>query len=101
MAAAARASGVPDQVLVVETEAQNTYENARNLAALLRPAGHHRVVLVTQPFHLLRARMHFTRFGFDAAGFVIRDSVQFRSPRALRWVLREYPSLLRDFLLYL
>lgn len=101
MAAAARAAGIPDASLVVETESRNTYENARNLAAILRPAGHHRVVVVTQPFHLRRARMHFARFGFAAAGFVIPDSLQYRSSRGLRWVLREYPSLVRDFLLYL
>jgi uncharacterized SAM-binding protein YcdF (DUF218 family) len=106
MADAALAAGVPRAALVVETASRNTYENARNLAAILRPTGARprtAVVIVTQPFHLLRARMHFARFGFLAAGFVIEDSLQYGTPRArgLRWVLREYPSLLRDFLWYL
>jgi uncharacterized SAM-binding protein YcdF (DUF218 family) len=110
MADVALAAGVPRAALVVETASRNTYENARNLAAILRPTGARErtavavaVVIVTQPFHLLRARMHFARFGFAAAGFVIEDSLQYRIPRArgLRWMLREYPSLLRDFLWYL
>jgi len=100
MAAAARAAGLPEDALVIERESRNTYENARRLARMLLPAGRDHVVLVTQPFHLRRARLHFGRAGFRTAGHVIADSVQFRSPRGLRWVLREYPSLLRDFILY-
>lgn len=101
MAAAARAAGVPDEALVVEDESRNTYENARNLARILLGAGRDHVLLVTQPFHLRRARLHFGRAGFHTAGHIIADSVQFRSPKGLRWVLREYPSLLRDFILYI
>jgi uncharacterized SAM-binding protein YcdF (DUF218 family) len=105
MAGAARAAGVPEAALLVEAESQNTFENARNLAAILRPVGHDRVVvvLVTQPFHLLRARMHFRRFGFAAAGYIIEDSLQYRAPhgRKLWWVLREYLSVVRDFFRHL
>src|SRR5262249_13279391 len=100
MAASARAAGVPESALLVATEARNTYENAQNLSRILLPAGRDHVALVTQPFHLRRARLHFDRAGFRTAGHLIADSVQFRSPRGLRWVLREYPSLLRDFVLY-
>jgi uncharacterized SAM-binding protein YcdF (DUF218 family) len=101
MAAAARTAGLPDDALLVEAESQNTYENARNLSRILLPDGRDHVLLVTQPFHLRRARLHFGRFGFTAGGHLIRDSVQFRSPKGLRWVLREYPSLVRDFILYM
>jgi uncharacterized SAM-binding protein YcdF (DUF218 family) len=101
MAVAARVAGVPDAALLLETEARNTYENARNVARLLLPEGRRSVIVVTQPFHLRRARLHFGRAGLRSAGFVIEDSIQFRSARGLRWVLREYPSLVRDLLLYL
>jgi uncharacterized SAM-binding protein YcdF (DUF218 family) len=101
MAAVARAAGVPEEALLVEAVSRNTYENARLLAEELLPRGLDHVVLVTQPFHLRRARLHFVRAGFRAAGHVIADSVQLRSARGLGWILREYPSLLRDALLYL
>ena len=99
MAAAARALGVPASAMLLETAARNTFENARFLAELLLPARRN-VILVTQPYHLRRARLHFSRFGFRAVGFFIEDSVQFRSRRGLRWVVREYPSLVRDFWLW-
>jgi uncharacterized SAM-binding protein YcdF (DUF218 family) len=96
MAAAARAAGVPESALLVEPTALTTHENARNVARLLGAA---RVVLVTQPFHLRRARLWFRRYGLDACGWLIADSVQFRAPaRGLRWVLREYLGLSRDVL---
>jgi uncharacterized SAM-binding protein YcdF (DUF218 family) len=96
MAAAARVAGVPSSAIVVEPEALTTHENARNVARLIGPA---RVVIVTQPFHLRRARLWFRRYGLDARGDVIADSLQFRAPaRGLRWIVREYFGLARDLL---
>ncbi len=98
MAAVAAVAGVPETALLVEPAALTTHENARNVARILLPQGKARVLLVTQPFHLRRARMWFRRYGLDARGWLITDSLQFRAPRALRWVLREYLCLMRDAL---
>lgn len=99
MAQRARALGVPESALRVESASRFTKENALHAAELLRKDGVTRVVIVTQPFHLRRAVLWFRRVGFEARGWLITDSLQFAEPRrALRWVLREYPALLRDWL---
>lgn len=99
MASRARELGVPDAALRVESASRFTKENALRVAELLRADGVRRVVVVTQPFHLRRAVLWFRRVGFDARGWLIADSVQFADPRrGLRWIVREYPALLRDWL---
>lgn len=96
MAARAREHGVPDAALVLEKGSRSTYENARGCAALLAPRGVRRVWIVTQPFHLRRATRQFRAAGFDALGFHIEDSLQYRNPPiGLRWVLYEYVSWMK------
>ncbi len=91
MAAHARQRGLPESALRLERRAHNTASNARNLAALLPPGA--RVWVVTQPFHLRRAVYWFRRAGLVPLGWHIAASVQYRSPAALRWILREYLAL--------
>lgn len=55
--------GVP--VKWIETHSRDTGENARDSAALLRPAGVRRVLLVTDAMHMPRARAAFVRAGLD------------------------------------
>ena len=93
MAAWARRQGFAESALLLEDQSATTYENARNLAALLLPRGMRRVVVVTTPFHLRRAVRWLRRFGFAAEGYHIVDSFQYREPaRGLRWIGREYVS---------
>jgi uncharacterized SAM-binding protein YcdF (DUF218 family) len=97
MARRARELGVPSAAIVVEDASRNTSTNARNIKMLLNQSGVNRVVVVTQPFHSRRSVLWFRRVGLDARAHWISDSVQFRNPRrGLRWVLKEYASLLRD-----
>lgn len=98
-AARARALGVPGTALLLEREACNTADNARNLAKLLLPE-RRRVRVVTQPFHLRRALLWFRRAGFDARGHHIADSLQYREPRlGAKWIAQEYVSWLKLFAL--
>ena len=55
--------GVP--VKWIETHSRDTGENASDSAALLKPAGAHRILLVTDAMHMPRARAAFTRAGLD------------------------------------
>jgi uncharacterized SAM-binding protein YcdF (DUF218 family) len=96
MAEAVLAWGVPEDALRIERQARTTAENASRVAALLCPEGARRVWLVSQPFHLRRARWLFRRVGLEAWGWRIGDSVQDRDPeRALGWVVREYAAWAR------
>lgn len=93
MAARARALGVPDECLRLETAAHNTRENAFFSAALLIREGRRRVWVVTQPFHLRRAVYWCRRAGLEPLAWRMDDSLEWRQPaRGLRWVAREYAA---------
>lgn len=93
MARLVRALGVPESAIRVDRLSDSTVTNAARAAAILLPEGRSRVWLVTQPFHLRRARFHFRRAGFEALGWHIASSIQYRRPDlALRWIGREYAA---------
>jgi uncharacterized SAM-binding protein YcdF (DUF218 family) len=91
MARWVRAMGVPERAIRVDRLSTSTLTNALRAASILLPEGRRRVWLVTQPFHLRRARFYFRRAGFEPLGWHIDESLQYRDPaRALRWIAREY-----------
>jgi uncharacterized SAM-binding protein YcdF (DUF218 family) len=93
MARLVRTLGVPEAAIRVDRLSNSTVTNAARAAAILLPEGRRRVWLVTQPFHLRRARFHFRRAGFEPLGWHIDASVQYRRPDlALRWIGREYAA---------
>lgn len=93
MARLVRALGVPEAAIRVDRRSTSTVTNAARAAEILLPEGRRRVWLVTQPFHLRRARFHFRRAGFEPLGWHIEASVQYREPEhALRWIVREYAA---------
>lgn len=57
MAGCAAAAGVPRACIVEETRARNTWENAQYSAALMRAHGWDSALLVTERYHLPRARL--------------------------------------------
>jgi len=54
--------GVPDSVIRVETESRSTRESLRNVSAMLDPDARD-VILVSDPFHMLRLSILARRFG--------------------------------------
>jgi uncharacterized SAM-binding protein YcdF (DUF218 family) len=57
----------------VEKESLDTTENARFSWCLVSPEGVRRVALVTDPRHMLRARLEYLVAGFDPLPFPTRD----------------------------
>jgi len=55
MKAIAVANGVPADAIVLEETAVNTYENVRNSSQIAQARGWSRVLLVSSPYHMLRA----------------------------------------------
>ena len=87
MAALAAAAGVTAERLLVEPDSRDTIGNAFNSAALLRARGLDSVVLVSDAYHLPRARMLFRRAGLTVAA---TDHPPRRGwPRELPYYLRE------------
>jgi uncharacterized SAM-binding protein YcdF (DUF218 family) len=55
MRAIAIANGVPAEAIFLEEAAANTYENVRNSSRIAQARGWSRVLLVSSPYHMLRA----------------------------------------------
>ncbi|MDQ3814751.1 MAG: YdcF family protein, partial [Armatimonadota bacterium] len=55
--------GVPAQALLLEEESTSTWENVQNAAHICRAHGWQRVIVVSDPFHLWRARRNFAMLG--------------------------------------
>ena len=55
--------GVPVEAILLEERSRSTEENARFSTALIEARGWQRVILVSDGYHLLRARLLFERFG--------------------------------------
>jgi uncharacterized SAM-binding protein YcdF (DUF218 family) len=65
MARAARAGGVPDAALVLERQAESTAESAVLVRALAEAHGWHRIILVSEPYHLRRSSLLFRAQGLE------------------------------------
>lgn len=61
-------AGAPEDVILVETEASTTFENARRSADIMRRHGWTRAVVVTDAMHLPRALLAFHGVGVRATG---------------------------------
>ncbi|HLJ46886.1 MAG TPA: YdcF family protein [Bryobacteraceae bacterium] len=57
--------GVPDAAIVLETQSQNTHENATETRKILDGRGIHRVLLITSAFHMPRAVPVFQKAGIE------------------------------------
>lgn len=85
-----RAAAVPDTALRLEEGGRTTAESLRAAAEMLRAEGRTRVVLVSDPFHVLRARRVAERFGLEAVASPTRtDDVAQRLLRQPGYFLAE------------
>jgi uncharacterized SAM-binding protein YcdF (DUF218 family) len=55
--------GVPDSAILLETTGRTTQESLRSVAAMLRTRDRRTVILVSDPFHMLRLDILARRFG--------------------------------------
>lgn len=100
MAALARAAGVPDTALHLETRSTRTLENAVFSIKAMRAQGWRDAVLVTDDFHMRRALYCFDSFGVRAQPAKVRNPMSGRI--FLAW-LREifgrtiYPRQVRAY----
>lgn len=61
MAAIAESDGVPKSAISLDEAADNTHENAIDVAAIVRKNAYHSIILVTSPYHQRRAEIAFHR----------------------------------------
>jgi uncharacterized SAM-binding protein YcdF (DUF218 family) len=65
MKALAVSLGVPEQAILLEEKAVNTYENIKFSRALIKKKGWHTVVIVSSPYHLRRVKLVAEKIAAD------------------------------------
>jgi len=87
--------GVPAEACLLEEQSHSTEQNARFSADVLRSLGAKRVVVVSDPYHLLRARQYFRLQGFEVATSPAMFSERNMSTvDRIYWTVREAVALL-------
>jgi uncharacterized SAM-binding protein YcdF (DUF218 family) len=87
--------GVPRTALLAVPEGVDTLESMRDVAAVFRQRGWHSAVLVTDPWHVMRAQKMADDSGIDAASSPTRQgpAVQTRTTQ-FRYIMRETAAYL-------
>jgi uncharacterized SAM-binding protein YcdF (DUF218 family) len=67
-------AGVPLDAIVTDNEARDTWESMQNVALLLEPHGLHNVILVSDGFHLFRAKIMARDVGLEGWGSPVVES---------------------------
>ena len=96
-ASVAQRLGVPESSCLLEERSHSTRENARFTAALLRARGVTEVIVVSDPYHLFRARWLFEHEGLTVTTSPALEAERHRSlSLRVMWSLREVASLVKD-----
>ena len=69
------AAGIPANAIVIEPRGTTTYESLREVRDEARMLKFERVVIVSDPYHVLRASLVARELGFDATSSATRTSV--------------------------
>jgi uncharacterized SAM-binding protein YcdF (DUF218 family) len=80
MARILREEGVPDGVVLLEGEAESTWDSARLVAAMAAGEGVSEVLVVTDPLHCVRTAAAFRRAGLIAWAEPVYSSPMWRDP---------------------
>ncbi len=78
-------AGVPASALVLEDQSHSTEENLANAKRLMEARGWHRAIIVSDPFHLLRAEIIARDLGIEAYGSGATTSPRWMSPGNRAW----------------
>jgi uncharacterized SAM-binding protein YcdF (DUF218 family) len=78
-------AGVPVDVLFVEDKSHSTEESLTNAKALMDARGWHSALIVSDPFHLLRAETIARDLGIEAYGSGASDSPTYTAPQLRVW----------------
>lgn len=89
-----KAKGLPSQQLSGEFCSQTTRENTLYTAAILKPRGVQKILLVSNPPHLLRSFLEVRQQGFDVIPHSSPFPASFSLEQRARLVWREYLGLL-------
>ena len=89
-----RAKGIPAKALDGENCSLTTEENAQYTAAVLQPQGKKRIILVTDPPHMLRSLLTFRNLGFTVIAHTSPLPSDWADFKKVLIVFREYTGLI-------
>jgi vancomycin permeability regulator SanA len=93
-----RDHGIPEQHIFVDRQGTNTYNTARHTAQLLQEHGFQSVIVVTQYFHISRARLALVRFGVSPVYTARANIIHWRDGYSIvREVVAWYYYALRSY----
>ncbi len=81
----AASAGVPADALILEDQSHSTEESLTNAKALMDVRGWRSALIVSDPFHLLRAELIARDLGIDAYGSGAMDSPTYTAPQLHAW----------------
>ncbi|MFC1655738.1 YdcF family protein [Patescibacteria group bacterium] len=58
-------NGVPEENIIVDSDGNNTYQTAKNVKRIMETQNMTSVIIVTQYYHVARARLAFKKFGIE------------------------------------
>ena len=83
-------NGVPASAILLEKEGHSTYESLRNAAGIAASTTIRRVLLVSDPFHMLRSLKMARDLGFDAyASPTLTSPISTRPSEEFIYMIRE------------
>ncbi len=81
----AAGAGVPANALILEDKSHSTEENLANAQVLMDARGWHSAVVVSDPFHILRAELVARDLGIEAYGSGAGTSPTYTAPQMHLW----------------
>ncbi len=81
----ATGAGVPANAIVLDDQSHSTEENLANAKAIMDARGWHRALIVSDPFHLLRAELIARDLGIEAYGSGASASPTYTAPQLRAW----------------
>ncbi len=89
-----REQGIPERAVDGEPCSRTTEENARFTSALLKPRKVEKILLVTDPPHMLRSKLTFESLGFQVIPYVNPLPMHLDSKKKAFLVFREYLGII-------
>ena len=78
-------AGVPPNAVVLDDQSHSTEENLANAKAIMDARGWHSALIVSDPFHLLRAELMARDLGIEAYGSGASHSPTYTAPQLRAW----------------
>ncbi len=78
-------AGVPANAIVLDDQSRSTEENIANAKAIMDARDWHTALIVSDPFHLLRAELMARDLGIEAYGSGASNSPTYAAPQLRAW----------------